>query len=115
MVPKCCPPHLLLETIKVDELGRSLENLDFVAFRSATPLRSRNITTIESECVAARRGFPAKSILGESALPRLLGKVEENVIEVFTVDRLISKRDCRDSAMLYLQSRHRGDDMGGLR
>lgn len=69
----------------MNKLGRSLENLDFVAFRSATPLRVGDIAAIESECVAAPRRFPTETVLCESTLPRLFGQVQEDIVEVLAV------------------------------
>jgi hypothetical protein len=62
-----------LEAIEMDEIGGPLEDFDFKAFRSTTPLRRSDVATVQSEGVAARRGFPAQPVFGKSALSRLFG------------------------------------------
>lgn len=64
---------LLLETVEEDELGGSFQDLDFETLGRTTPLRRGDVAAVESEGVAAGRGFPAQPVLGESALPGFLG------------------------------------------
>ncbi len=76
---------LLLEAVEEDDFGGPLQDLDFEAFGGAAPLRRDDVAAVEREGVAARRGFPAEPVLGESALPRLLGQVEVDAVELLAV------------------------------
>lgn len=72
---------LLLEAVKLDDARVALQDADLVALGRATPLRAANVAVVESEGVAAARGLPAESVLGEATFAALLGEVEEDVVE----------------------------------
>ena len=78
-------PYLLLEAIELDDSRCPLKNLDFVAFRCSTPLRTADVALIEGKGLTASRGLPTQACLGEPAFSALLGQVQEDVVEALAV------------------------------
>ena len=80
---------LLLEAVELDDGGRvALQDADLPALGGAAPVGAADVRVVEGEGVAAARGLPAEAVLGESALPALLGEVEIDVVEALAVKGL---------------------------
>ena len=68
-------------------LGGALENFDFVTLGSAAPMGTGDVAAIEGEGVATTGRLPSQTIIRKPALSWLLGEVEVDVVEVFTMEK----------------------------
>ena len=68
-------------------LRGALENLDFVTLGSAAPMGASDVAAIEGEGITTTGRLPTQTIIGKPALSWLLGEVEVDVVEVFTMEK----------------------------
>lgn len=59
----------------------SLQDLDLVTSRGATPLRTADVGLVESEGITTAGGLPSQAVLRKPTLAVLLGEVQVYVVE----------------------------------
>jgi hypothetical protein len=79
------PVYLLVKSIKLNDSRVPRQDLQLVSFGGATPLGVADVAAVEGEGVAATRGTPAQTTLGQLAFSRLLREVQVYVIKALPI------------------------------
>lgn len=111
--------NLLLETIELQNVRTTLQDLDLEALRGSAPLCASDGVRLECGRLAASRWLPTQTSLRETAFAALLGHVQVDVVEALPVVRHLISSTARHSSRSKqrrnsLGMGHLGTDKAGL-